>query len=135
MLGTGNDGGQCLFPVSHARIVGRYYQDAPLVHSCINGKCPCDPNHAPEIETDSITAVDPKEFAVTKWKLIECGSSTPTCSGDIVPAAPIRALCENLRTGPNAGTCEDDSMPNDTHLECHVTGVEKCRAWFDALAR
>ena len=137
LLGTGTDaGGPCLFPVSHARIVGRYYPKDPLVHACGNKKCACDPAHAPEMDTDSITAVAPTEFAIKKWKLIECGSATPACSSDIVPAAPIKALCANLRTAAAAGyECADDSLPNSSHIVCHHTGVDRCLTWFDGIAK
>ncbi len=136
LMATGADGGQCTAILSHARVVGRYYPSRPLVHSCGNNKCACDPQHAPEMDTDSITAVAPAELAIKKWKLIECGSATPTCAGDVVPAGPIQALCKNIRdNGAASGhECTDDAMPNDTHLVCHHTGIDRCLAWFDGIA-
>jgi hypothetical protein len=132
-LGTGNNGGQCMAPVPHSRIIGRYYATPPATHSCSNNKCACDPNHAPEIEQDSITTVMPTVFAIRQWKLIECGSAMDACTQDILPKGPIEALCSTIDAGPGH-TCVLDPMPNATHLTCAgPAGASKCITWFDAL--
>jgi hypothetical protein len=133
LLGTGNAGGPCLSPVSHARMLGRYYSADPQVHSCVNNKCACDPDHAPEIDNDTIDAVAATEFAIKDWKLIECGSATAACASDIVPGPPISALCSNIDRSAQH-TCAFESMPNDSHLTCAVSGINRCISWFDALS-
>lgn len=133
LLGTGNDGGVCNAPVPHARVVGRYYSSAPIVHSCANNKCACDPDHSPDMDQDSITGVAPSNFAVKQWKLIECGSAMDPCTQDILPKAPIDALC-NLIDGSPDHSCVLDPMPNASHGTCAgPTGAAKCISWFDTL--
>jgi hypothetical protein len=132
LLGTGDAGGQCLAPVPHARILGRYYPTAPLVHACSNDKCFCDPDHNPKMDEDTISAVAASAFSLARFKLIECGSATPPCTGDIVPKAPIDTLCAAIDAGA-AHSCELDPMPNETHLSCAGVGTGKCIGWFDAL--
>ncbi len=131
-LGTGNNGGVCVAPVPHARIVGRYYSTGPLVHSCVNNKCACDSDHSPDMDQDSISDVTPASFSVRRWKLIECGSSMDPCTQDILPGAPIEALCGNIDASPDH-SCEFDSMPNAGHGTCAATGASRCIQWFDAL--
>jgi hypothetical protein len=133
LLGTGNAGGPCQGPVSHARMIGRYYSGDPLIHSCTNNKCACDPDHAPAMDNDTIEAVPTAEFAIKDWKLIECGSAMAACPSDIVPAAPISALCANIDASAQH-TCAFEAMPNDSHLTCAGTGISRCIDWFDGLA-
>jgi len=136
---SGGDGGPCgaLTILPHERAVGRYYGAAgPLLHACTNQKCFCDPRHAPAMDTDTIVTVSPRELAIKTWKLIECGSAMAACNQDVIPGAPVAALCTQIRTGSADGySCDYDSMPSDSHLRCHETGVSKCLSWFDALAR
>ncbi|MEZ4255771.1 MAG: hypothetical protein R3A78_08625 [Polyangiales bacterium] len=133
-LGTSGLGGaQCLAPVSHARIVGRYYGgEIPFSHSCTNDKCACDPDHAPAMDTDTVTAVAASEFAVPHWKLIECGSALNPCTADIVPKEPIEALCGHLEADANHD-CEFGALPDQSHLTCALRGLDECLDWFRTL--
>jgi hypothetical protein len=131
-LATGNGGNRCNLILSHDRAVGRYYASDPLVHSCLNNKCYCDPDHSAEMDVDTITGVSPSSFAIADWKLVECGSGLDACLQDVVPAAPIQALCSALDLDA-AHTCAWDPMPQSGHLTCAVDGIDRCRTWFDAL--
>jgi len=133
LLGTGDNGGVCTMPLPHARIVGRYYSSAPLLHSCSNNKCACDPDHSPDMDQDTITGVAPSSFAVRQWKLIECGSAMDPCTQDMLPKAPIDALCNSIDSSPDH-TCVLDPMPNASHGTCAgPAGAAKCISWFDTL--
>jgi hypothetical protein len=134
LMGTGAlGGGTCDAPVSHDRVVGRYYAgEAPEDHSCTNDRCACDPDHAPAMDADTITDVAPEELAPTRWKLIECGSALGACLGDIVPGEPIAALCAGIDAGPDH-TCELDAMPDDSHIACAPAGIDRCIDWFAGL--
>jgi hypothetical protein len=127
---VGGQGGLCA--VIHSRIIQRYYGDSAS-HGCGNGKCPCDPAHTakPLTDEDTITDIDPAELAVDTWKLIECGSELSACE-DLVPGAPIGALCSNIDASPSH-TCEPDPMPMSSHVQCSAAGIERCLAWFDQL--
>ena len=132
LLGTGAmGGGQCILPVSHARMIGRYYDSAPATHDCDNGKCACAKGHDSRIETDIITSVDADAFSISDWKLIECGSGLPSCIGDIVPAEPIEALCQQLDAAATH-SCAFESMPRSSHIACAEPGSLRCIEWFDA---
>jgi hypothetical protein len=63
-LGTGNAGAPCRVPLSHGRMIGRYYTSEPMVHSCSNNKCACDPDHAPTMDNDTIDSVAAAEFSI-----------------------------------------------------------------------
>ncbi|MBI5524839.1 MAG: hypothetical protein HY897_00745 [Deltaproteobacteria bacterium] len=133
LLGEGNNGGPCILPVPHARVVGRYYPTLPAQHSCTNEKCACDlDHHSPEMDEDSITGMPASSFAVRKWKLIECGSALAPCSGDIMPKGPIEKLCATINASPDHN-CLLEAMPNDSHSTCAAAGIDKCVGWFDAL--
>ncbi len=136
-LATGAPGGgQCTAAngvLSHARAIGRYYAQDPVLHSCANTRCACDPRHAPELDADTIVGVAAADFALDHFKLIECGSALDPCQEDVVPAAPIEALCRSLDAAPGK-SCQFESMPNDSHNLCAFTGRDRCRLWFDALA-
>ena len=131
-LAFGDSGSPCNLVLSHARAVGRYYDADPLVHSCLNDKCFCDPDHSPEMDEDTVSGVDPSELAVSQWKLIECGSAMNPCLQDVVPAGPIETLCSRINAGPFSA-CVYDPMPEDSHIECASTGVDRCVTWFDSL--
>jgi hypothetical protein len=131
-LAFGDSGSPCSLILSHARAVGRYYDADPLVHSCLNDKCFCDPDHSPEMDEDTVSAVDPSELAVGQWKLIECGSAMNACLQDVVPAGPIEVLCSRINAGPFSA-CVYDPMPDDSHLECAPAGIDRCTTWFDSL--
>ena len=134
LLGTGDAGQPCPPPpqgvLSHARAIGRYYDADPLVHSCANNKCACDPTHSPELDEDTIVGVAPSAFSITHWKLVECGSALPACSGDVVPAGPIQALCSAIDASPDHA-CQLQSLPNTPHGMCAPAAV--CASWFEAL--
>jgi hypothetical protein len=126
LLSTGAAGGNpCTFPVPYQRWLERY---------CGDGASPdtCDLATEPAAVADTITAVDPSAFAITDLRLVECGSATPTCTGDILPAAPIEALCTHLDDGP-AHTCTFAALPDLTHLNCFPMRYADCITWFDAL--
>jgi hypothetical protein len=63
-LGTGNAGAPCTTPLSHSRIVGRYYATDPATHSCGNGQCGCAPGHSAALDVDSVDGIAATEFAV-----------------------------------------------------------------------
>jgi hypothetical protein len=133
LLGTGNAGQPCPPPpqgvLSHARAIGRYYTTDPAAHSCANDTCACDANHAPEIDEDTIVGVAPSAFAITRWKLVECGSALAACTGDVVPAGPIQALCSAIDASPDHA-CELQALPNTPHGACAPATI--CATWFDA---
>lgn len=112
--------------------MGRYDSTAPLLHSCTNNKCACDPDHAPEIDQDSITGVPPGAVAVKPWKLIECGSALDPCTKDILPKAPIDALCNAIDASPDP-TCVLDPMPYASHIiRSGPIRASRCIKGFDA---
>ena len=76
----------------------------------------------------------PATFNVRDFKLIECGSNLRPCSGDIIPAAPIEALCSRIDASPTHA-CSYETLPDDGHLTCHGSGYATCQRWFEALPR
>jgi hypothetical protein len=134
LLGNGADGAPCPEPpgsvLSHTRALGRYYTTEPELHSCFNNKCACDSDHSPEIDEDSIVGVDPGVFAIRHWKLIECGSELPACSGDVVPAEPIATLCAQIESDSERG-CTFTSLPQVPHTAC--APAQQCIDWFATL--
>jgi hypothetical protein len=123
---TGASGGKpCTVPVSYTRWLERY---------CGAGAtgATCDLSTNPKAVEDTITSVLPANFAIRDFKLFECGSALPVCSGDIVAGPPVQALCKNLDASPTH-TCSFSSLPKDGHLTCHATQYESCRTWFEGL--
>jgi hypothetical protein len=136
-VGTGDGGQPCPMlgsVLSHSRAVGRYYAQPPIQHRCDNAKCFCAPGHSADMDADTVTTLPASVFAVADWKLIECGSALDACTKDVIPAAPIQTLCQNIDTDPSH-TCVYESMPNDSHSQCAGVGIARCRDWFDANAR
>jgi hypothetical protein len=132
-LGTRAIGGrQCVLPVPHSRVVGRYYNTVPREHSCSNDLCACDPDHSVDMDTDSVVNVPAANYAIADWKLIECGSAGAACTVDITPAEPIRALCTNIAASPDHA-CTFESLPNASHVACARTNTHSCISWFDEL--
>jgi hypothetical protein len=62
------------------------------------------------------------------------GSNLRPCSGDIIPAAPIEALCSRIDASPTHA-CSYERLPDDGHLTCHASGYATCQRWFEALPR
>jgi len=123
---------QCTSPVSYERMYSRYCEwtggekpaSWPKPDSCT----------APSIDTDTVVNADPADLAIKHWKLIECGSSTAPCTGDIFPKEPIELLCSRI-DGNKDANCEYKSYKNSSHVTCGITltnyGV--CRQWFGDL--
>jgi len=134
LLGDGDNGQPCPPPpngvLSHARALGRYYSSDPAAHSCANSQCACAAGHSAELDEDTIVAVSPTELAIERWKLIECGSNLAACTGDVVPGAPVQALCTAIEADATH-TCELTSLPTVPHTGC--APASQCITWFDAL--
>jgi hypothetical protein len=125
LLKTGGVNGKpCTFPVSYSRGLERYCGPGATDATCTLST-------QPKAKEDSISQVNPIEFAIQKWRLIECGSALPVCSADIIPAAPIQALCQNIDASP-AHECTFAALPNESHLTCHADFFDTCRSWFEA---
>jgi hypothetical protein len=126
LLATGAAGGRpCTFPVSHARWLERYCGDGATAATC-------DLTTNAKAQEDTITGVAPATFAIRDFKMFECGSAMPACSGDIVAGAPVQALCQRIDASPGH-TCSFGALPNDGHLTCHANQWDQCRAWFEGL--
>lgn len=126
LLATGAVGRRaCTFPVSHARWLARYCGAGATAASC-------DLAIVPKAVEDSIAAVAPDRFAIGHFRMFECGSALPACSGDIVAGPPIAALCANLEAAPSH-TCVFTGLPEDGHLRCHADQFARCAEWFEAL--
>ena len=128
LLATGAlGGGACETPVSYQRWLDRY---------CGPGTTPadCDLAAVPKAVEDTITSVPPAAFGIGDFRLIECGSGLRACLGDIIPAEPIRALCDRLDASPGH-TCTYDEQRDIGHLTCHAERYDDCRTWFEALPR
>jgi hypothetical protein len=126
LLRTGAAGGQpCTTPVSHARGLARYC--GPGATSAT-----CDLTREPKALADTVTEVPPEAYAIHDFKMFECGSGRPPCSGDIIPGPPIAALCNGLDAAPTH-RCSFVSLPEDGHLTCHANAWDQCRAWFEGL--
>lgn len=125
---SGHGGGACRYPVSHAQVVGRYYEHAPETHSCEQHSCPCATDHAPTVDIDTITEVPPEAYALRHFAMIECGSELDPCRDDVVPAVPMRALCSVLDADPTT-SCTFESMAHTSHASCASVGASHCVAW------
>jgi hypothetical protein len=118
-------GGPCTTPVSWRRWLERYCGPGATGASC-------DLATVPKAVEDTITTALPETFALRDLKLIECGSNLRACTGDIIPAAPIDALCSRLDASP-AHSCTYARLPEDSHLTCHADRSDDCRTWFEGL--
>jgi hypothetical protein len=116
-------GGACTIPVSYQRWLERYCGPGATTATC-------DLQTVPASVTDTITTVDVGEFAIHDFRLVECGSALPVCTGDILPAPPIRALCDHI-TASGDHRCTFASLPDDGHLTCHKDHGDDCRVWFE----
>jgi len=101
-----------------------------------------DPDLAPKQSARLLKSVTAADFAVPQFRLVECGSGLPSAqscelhgNADLLPAPPIRALCNVLNAGGPAHHCELASLPGKSHSECGLAGVAdvQCLPWFDAL--
>ncbi len=126
LLATGAAGGRpCTVPVSYTRWLERYCGPGASGASC-------NLTTVPRALDDTITGVLPTSFAIRDFKMFECGSALPACSGDIVAGDPVRQLCERIDAAPTH-TCSFGSLPTDGHLTCHANQYEACRTWFEGL--
>jgi hypothetical protein len=126
LLESGALGGKpCTIPVSHSRGLERYCGDQETGTTC-------DLTTNAKAQADTITDVLPATFAIADFKMFECGSALPACSGDIIPGPPIQQLCQRLDQSPTH-TCTFVSLPTDGHLKCHVSEYDQCRTWFEEI--
>jgi hypothetical protein len=120
--------------VRNASICYRYTGAA----NCPDGP---DPDNS-DVVLDSVTTVDPSQYAITEWKIIECGSNLPApiCGTtgdwdrDWVTKGPMESLCDQIESGANHN-CTFDPLPDQGHLSCAASdsGIAKCRVWFNDL--
>ncbi len=126
LLETGAAGGTpCTSPVSYLRGLERY---------CGAGatSATCDLATNAKAQADTLTSVLPETFAMQDFRLFECGSGLAACTGDIIPGAPVEALCSRLEGSPSH-TCGYTSLPTASHLTCHANNYDQCRTWFEGL--
>jgi hypothetical protein len=126
LLATGALGGRpCTAPVSYTRGLERY---------CGAGAtgATCDLTRNAKAQEDTITGVLPAAFAIADFKMFECGSALPACSGDIIPGPPVQQLCQRIDAAPNH-TCSFVALPSDSHLTCHRDHFDQCRTWFEGI--
>jgi len=126
LLRTGeSDGSPCTSPVSYERGLERYCGDGAT-------EATCDLTTNAKAQEDTIVAAAASSFAIADFQLFECGSARPACLGDIIPAAPIEALCQNLDADPTH-SCTFVALPSDGHLLCHAKEYDRCRTWFEQI--
>ena len=126
LLATGAIGGKpCKVPVSYTRWLERYCGPGATGATCDLA------TNAKALE-DTISASLPVTFAIHDFKMFECGSALPACSGDIVAGAPVQSLCQALDASPQH-SCLFTSLPSDGHLTCHANQYDACRTWFEGL--
>lgn len=126
LLATGAArGNACTSPVSHTRWLERYCGPGATATNC-------DLSTHPKALEDTITEALPTQFAIRAFKMFECGSALPACTGDIVPGPPIQTLCEQLDASPTHA-CAFVRLPTDGHLTCHASHYDACRTWFEGL--
>ncbi len=113
----------CTAPVSYQRWNARY---------CGSGATSCDLATNAKAQADTITGVAPDAYAIRSWKIIECGSGSPPCTSDILPAPAQQATCTKIDSGP-LHTCTFESMPDGSHLTCFGQAYDRCAAWFDGM--
>ena len=92
----------------------------------------CDLSTQPKAQEDTITEVLPANFSIRHFKMFECGSGLPVCSGDMVAGPPIEALCQRIDASATH-TCSYTSLPTDGHMTCHANQYDTCRMWFEGL--
>ena len=100
-----------------------------------DGDCSAVDTNNPDLQADRVSHFSADNFSIKNWKLIECGSTLPGCSGDSdwIPAEPITELCTNISAGENH-SCINDPIPNEGHLTCATgSGATMCRLWFNEL--
>ncbi len=125
LLHTGAIGGApCTTPVPYTRWLERY---------CGPGAtdATCDLRTHPAAVHDTITDLDPVTLTIRDFRLVECGSDRPVCSGDVLPAAPIEAVCAAIDAS-STHACAHGSLPDDGHLTCHANEFDQCRTWFES---
>jgi hypothetical protein len=91
----------------------------------------CDLRTHPAATRDTITTAPLEGFGIRDYRLVECGSGLSVCAGDVLPAAPIAAMCKHLDDSPDH-TCAFASYPDDSHARCQ-SHADECRTWFEAL--
>lgn len=91
-----------------------------------------------DVTADTITTAPVSAFAIKDWKLVECGSAQPACSGpigqqDVLPASSVTALCSHLAASSDH-TCTPQSYPTTGHVFCGIdqTTISTCYAWFES---
>lgn len=125
LLASGAPGGRaCNFPVPYSRWLERYCGSGATASSCDLG------SNSKALE-DNLTSVSPHSFFIRDFKMFECGSALPACSGDIVAGEPIETLCRVLESSP-AHNCSFVSLPSQSHLKCHAENYGECLNWFEA---
>lgn len=126
LLATGALGNNaCTFPVSYTRGLERYCGTGATGASC-------NLNTNAKAQADTIDAAT-INFAIRDFRMFECGSSLPACTGDIIPGAPVQQLCSNIAAA-SGYTCSFSSLANDGHLTCHANQYDQCRTWFESVA-
>jgi hypothetical protein len=126
LLATGAIGRRpCTTPVSFNRWLERYCGAGASASTC-------DLRTNPRALADTITDTPPSNLSIRDFRMFECGSALPACSGDIVAGAPIQNLCTRIDASPTH-TCSFVALPSDGHLTCHGSQWEQCRTWFEGL--
>lgn len=125
LLATGGINGKpCIFPVPYTRWLQRY------CGSRIPSNCQLMSND--DALLDLIENVPASNFSIKLWRLYECGSRLPPCTGDIIPMKPFEILCSNINSSSNY-SCDFHSLPYDSHLTCHANYGYECREWFESF--
>ena len=86
----------------------------------------CELTTEPKALADTITMVPPISYAIRDFRISECGSALPVCTGDILPAPPIAATCARIEAGP-LHTCTYVTLPTESHLACHANHAADAR--------
>jgi hypothetical protein len=117
-------------------ICDRYVSD-PTDHATCTTHTALAPQ-TPALLSDVIVDEPADVFAISSWKLIECGSAlSPKCGllgWDMFPAESMETLCDTLNASAQH-SCAWDPMPSNAHLTCPglAAGIDRCRLWFDGL--
>jgi hypothetical protein len=124
--------------VSYERVYSRYCAWPPSARGSLPRTWPApDTCPSPDLALDTVNAASVPSLAIHDWKLVECGSALPLCSGpltgqDALPAAPIKALCDGIAS--SAGyTCAFGSFPQTSHIACGTdpATIGVCHDWFE----
>jgi hypothetical protein len=118
------NGGPCTFPVPYSRFQTRYCPNDPAACS--------DLRTHPDAVMDLVEDAPSANFSVQHWRLTECGSLLPPCTGDIIPMAPFEALCLGA-LNRSGHSCSWNRLPLDSHLTCHKDYAWQCRVWFESI--